>query len=1588
MTMEKNPLLLRLKAYALKKRTYSLWMVPLMTAFAFTSVVQATPKLEVYNSTTVFDATTAVTNGSSVDILLTGTTTIPTNISKTFTIQNKGTDPIIISSINLVQDASTIPPANLDTVVGAGAPLEGITGSGTVNPKFSQPALTSTNIPGGGSATFSVLFDTGATTIATLPNITNPLAFLTFTGTVQIISNDGGTTGSLFKIPVKGIIGTAAADVRILDEKGNEVLFCITAPCSTTVTAPNPQYNGIIDFGSISLGGTAVSKTFKLMNIGTGAATLTPTTGIKIAGDAPTTDNILLVTGLTSPLPSSAFAVSPYTISSLAVGATTPFTVTFNSTSAGVFGALIEMESSAHNANMLTGSNIPFPATSTTASTIPAYLSTATVAPPAGFTNTLAGQFGVVGRVTALPIMEVVEGTTPTAPVVADNTGVADFGVLLINDKTNNIKTFTVRNASTAPATTESQLILDNPINLTGTGFSLTHAGAPNLPTTTLASSDGGALNSTNFTVTFDTSVAGTFEGEISIGNNDATKKPYNFKIKGVVVENLAQEIQVFDGKPADVQAGTAKEIFDGQADPVVFEALIGATPLPVKTFSVRNAGKTVLKLNNLSPRPKGLTLLGAFPDQVNPGEIASFDIQLDSTEKNTFDGVMEIFNNDSDENPFNFPIVIKVREPAPEIQVMDGTKEIVDGTTTPIDFGATLVGKSVPRIFTINNIGEMDLTLIAPSKPDGFSVVDFPAIVRAKETASFTVRLDANIAGEYKGEISFGNNDLNENPFNFAITGKVDKTIPNNQEIDVWDGNKQEVAAGTAIAIPNNSPTPVSFGQTPVGTPVPQTFTIENAGLTQLRLFGLQLPSGFSLEGGQVSFAPIPAQDSTEFTVKLNAIKEGIYSGQLILFNDDDNETPYIFQLSGIVGNPPEAFPELQVMDGETEIANNTGIANLGTTIVGTKVTKTFTINNVGGVDLNLTSDVVFSGTGFTVTSFTSPLTIASGASTTFKVALDANSEGAFNGTLSFDNNDPDEAKFSFAITGTVGGVTPPATPEIQVVCFPPSPPVEIIDNTGKLDFGETVIGTPMTKTCEVNNIGNADLTLTSDVTFAGSGFTVSSFTSPVKITSGGKVSFQVTLDATTAGNFSGSLSFENDDSDENPFNFAISGVVIEGGTIPPITSGLQVSCGTTEIVDGSTTPIDFGTTKVGQPLTKTCTVKNALTDALDLYGYPAFSPNEGFSIVGIYPDRVTGKSEFTFEIQLNTSVEGTFCSTVKLFHSADPKNPFDFGICGTVVKDSSTSMEPEIQVLDGTTDIIDGATTSTDFGVTGVGDPVTRTFTVKNVGKANLNLTSAAILASGNGFTVESFLVPTTLAPEETTTFKVTLTAAIEGQFVGEVSFGNNDNDENPFNFPVSGAVTQINAHEKACFEQGGISTNGKNCLPIPESTAGTNTDPSNTKIKGGISKSEGGQYTPFQITDTVSVAMPVITAGVLKIDSSDIGKPAGIIAAGLYKSSVFPKGFEWYTLVTCSTCPTGWRVDVLAYDETTIIPLLTRENLSPFDNVDKLPAYYTVPLYEGLLPYSGEIDIYFGYRVDEGDGVKVVYSQTPIHATINNP
>lgn len=108
-------------------------------------------------------------------------------------------------------------------------------------------------------------------------------------------------------------------------------------------------------------------------------------------------------------------------------------------------------------------------------------------------------------------------------------------------------------------------------------------------------------------------------------------------------------------------------------------------------------------------------------------------------------------------------------------IQVLDGTTNIPNGIGS-VDFGATTVGTPVVKTFIISNTGVADLTLISPvNLPAGYSTTGFGSTtVPPGGATTLAVQLDATAEGTFAGLLSFGNDDPDENPFTFNITGRV----------------------------------------------------------------------------------------------------------------------------------------------------------------------------------------------------------------------------------------------------------------------------------------------------------------------------------------------------------------------------------------------------------------------------------------------------------------------------------------------------------------------------------------------------------------------------------------------------------------------------------------------------------------------------------------------------------------------------------------------------------------------------------------------------------------------------------------------
>jgi hypothetical protein len=122
---------------------------------------------------------------------------------------------------------------------------------------------------------------------------------------------------------------------------------------------------------------------------------------------------------------------------------------------------------------------------------------------------------------------------------------------------------------------------------------------------------------------------------------------------------------------------------------------------------------------------------------------------------------------------------------------------------------------------------------------------------------------------------------------------------------------------------------------------------------------------------------------------------------------------------------------------------------------------------------------------------------------------------------------------------------VASPAAPEIGVFHESTSIP----DDTGSVAFGATPIGVPLDKTFSIQNTGTGVLTLGA-ITLP-SGFSLVAGPGISSLAAGASTSFTVRFDASASGTSSGTLAIATNDADENPFNFTISGMVLEPARI-----------------------------------------------------------------------------------------------------------------------------------------------------------------------------------------------------------------------------------------------------------------------------------------------------------------------------------------------------------------------------------------------------------------------------------------------------
>lgn len=327
---------------------------------------------------------------------------------------------------------------------------------------------------------------------------------------------------------------------------------------------------------------------------------------------------------------------------------------------------------------------------------------------------------------------------------------------------------------------------------------------------------------------------------------------------------------------------------------------------------------------------------------------------------------------------------------------------------------------------------------------------------------------------------------------------------------------------------------------------------------------------------------------------------------------------------------------------------------------VAGISDSRRFRIANTGNAPLTLGNPTsLVSGPCFH--QIETPVTpIAAGASAWFRVRILCNSPGTYTGTVSIHSNDADESSYDFAVSGKV--VAPPG-PDIAV--FRTWDNVAVPDG-GSFTFTDPVVaGTSDSRRFRITNTGTVPLNLGNPANLVSGPCFHLIETPATPIAAGASGFFRVRILCNTPGTYTGAVSIQSDDPDENPYDFTVTGTVVTAGPdLPEI--GLSVD--NTAVPDGGSYAFP-NAVPAGQAESRTFRIENSGTAPLTIANPNSLVTGACFSQTG--PPTATSilpGGSTTFTVQVQCSNAGTKTGAITIQNNDGNENPYNVSLQAVV--------------------------------------------------------------------------------------------------------------------------------------------------------------------------------------------------------------------------------------------------------------------------------------------------------------------------------
>ena len=169
-------------------------------------------------------------------------------------------------------------------------------------------------------------------------------------------------------------------------------------------------------------------------------------------------------------------------------------------------------------------------------------------------------------------------------------------------------------------------------------------------------------------------------------------------------------------------------------------------------------------------------------------------------------------------------------------------------------------------------------------------------------------------------------------------------------------------------------------------------------------------------------------------------------------------------------------------------------------------------------------------SGTGFTMSGVTFPLTLNAGQTATLNLQFDPAAAGAATGNLTLTSDAEASPSDIVQMTGT------------GVAAAPPAAGAGLTVSSSTVAFGSVAVGTPSTQSLTLTSSGTTAL-IVSGATLSGAGFTMSGATFPLTLNAGQTATLSLQFDPTATGAATGTLTISSDAPSNSTAIAALSG-------------------------------------------------------------------------------------------------------------------------------------------------------------------------------------------------------------------------------------------------------------------------------------------------------------------------------------------------------------------------------------------------------------------------------------------------------------